>query len=145
MDAHFVPMSLSPFVPTMRSMAAFLSAWMGLACLAFAVVMIFYGPALNSVTIVVELWGTAAAMTVAGLVFWAHRNEPPTTAIKMQRLQAGFGIGLAVIAAAIVYVLIIGRSTPVEPAASGPPAVLLSCSARHVGGTATAHAPEIAE
>lgn len=116
-------------------MLALLSAWMGLACLAFAVVMVFYGPALNSVTIVVELWGAAAAMTVAGLVFWSHRNEPPTSAVKMQRLQAAFGIGLAVVAVAIVYVLIIGRSTPIAPAASGTPAVLLSCPTRRGGGT----------
>jgi hypothetical protein len=134
--------SLRRFVASSRrryieAMLALLSAWLGALFLGFSIVAAFYSPALNRYTIIAALWGPAAAMTLASLVLWSLRHEPPTTPVRMQRVQAGVGIGLSLLAVIVVYVLIGVRSepTPISPAASGPPAVLLSCPTRCSCGT----------
>jgi len=93
-------------------MPALISVWMGLACLLLSLAMLLWRPAMTDVAVTIALWGAAATMALAGLVLWGLRNEPPSRAVRMQRVQAGAAIVLALAGAAIVYVLVI-TATPV--------------------------------
>jgi hypothetical protein len=58
--------------------------------------------------VAVLYFGSPGAICLAGLVLWAYRNhgrDDPAT--QNQRLQAKIAIGLALVAAAIVYGLIL--------------------------------------
>ncbi len=96
-------------------MLALLSVWVGLGTFVIAVVMLVYRPAMTDPTVTAVLYfGSPGAMCFAGLVLWAHRKEPSDDpGVMAQRLQAKFAIVLAVLAAAIVYGLII-CSTKIE-------------------------------
>ncbi len=90
-------------------MLALLSVWIGLASLAIAAAMFGYRALFSDsgVTLVLYL-GSPGALCLAGLVLWAHRKEGSSDpGVSAQRLQAKVAIGLALIAAAIVYALFI--------------------------------------
>ena len=96
-------------------MLAFLGVWIGLGTFLIAVGMLVYRPLMTEWAVTAVLWfGSPGAICFAGLVLWAYRKEtgddPGVTA---QRVQAKVAIVLAVLAAAIVYGLIIG-STKIE-------------------------------
>jgi len=96
-------------------MLALLSVWVGLGTFVIAVGMLVYRPAMTDLTVTAVLWfGSPGAMCFAGLVLWAYRKEKSDDpGVAAQRLQAQVAIVLAVLAAAIVYGLIIG-STKIE-------------------------------
>ena len=89
-------------------MLALGSAWIGLATLGIAVTMLVYRPALTDLTLTLVLYfGAPGAMCLGGLVLWAHRkDDDPDLGLKARRLQSKVGIALAIVAAAIVYGLI---------------------------------------
>ena len=91
-------------------MVALSSVWIGLGTFAIAVAMLVYRPAMTDATVTAVLWfGAPGAMCLAGLVLWAYRDEGSgDEGVVAQRLQAKVAIVLAVLAAAIVYGLIIG-------------------------------------
>ncbi len=91
-------------------MLALLSVWVGLSTFGTAVAMLVYRPAMTDQTVTTVLYfGSPGAMCFAGLVLWAYRKEPSDDpGVLAQRFQAKFAIVLAVLAAAIVYGLIIG-------------------------------------
>lgn len=98
-------------------MLALMSVWIGLASMALAVAMVVYRPALTDLTIPLVLYfGSPGAMCLAGLVLWAHRRDGPDDAgLAARRTQCKVAITMAIIAAALVYALIIG-SEKFEPA-----------------------------
>jgi len=91
-------------------MLALLSVWIGLGSFLLALAMLVYRPAMTDVNILLVLYfGSPGALCLAGLVLWANRMEShPDPAIQSQRLQSKVAIVLAILAAAIVYSLIIG-------------------------------------
>lgn len=89
-----------------EKMTALISAWLGVLCLSLSLSMVLWRQVMNDVTIVIVLWGAAGAMALAGMVLWGLRNEPAARAVRMQRVQAGVAIVLAIAAAAVVYLLI---------------------------------------
>jgi hypothetical protein len=95
---------------------ALASVWVGLLTLGLSAAMLLYRPAMTDLTILVVLYfGAPAALCFAGLVLWAHRkDESADPSIAAQRVQAKVAIPLAVLAAAIVYGLII-FSEKLEP------------------------------
>ncbi len=90
-------------------MLALASVWISLATLMLALAMVAYRPAFNDVTVpLVVMFGGPGAMCLAGMVLWSLRKEPAEgEGVAAQRLQSKVAIGLAVIASAIVYVLVI--------------------------------------
>ena len=98
-------------------MLALMSVWIGFATMALAVAMVVYRPALTDLTIPLVLYfGSPGAMCLAGLVLWAHRKDGPDDAgLVAQRIQCKVAITMAIIAAALVYALIIA-SQKLEPA-----------------------------
>lgn len=102
-------------------MLALASVWIGLATLLLAAVMTLYRPTMTDLTVTLVLWfGAPGSMCLAGLVLWAHRKEPrDEPAIRAQRVQAKVAIALSILAAALVYALIIfsQKVVPVEGAA----------------------------
>ncbi len=89
-------------------MLAFLSVWLGVASLGLAAAMLIHPPVANGVTFVLVLYfGSPGALCLAGMVLWAYRkdasNEPGIVA---QRRQAKVAIVLAIVAAAIVYLIV---------------------------------------
>ncbi len=91
-------------------MLALLSVWVGLASFVIASAMLLYRPAMTDLTILIVLYfGSPGAICLAGLVLWANRHDDsPEPALTAQRLQARVAIGTALVAAVIVYALIIG-------------------------------------
>ena len=91
-------------------MRALLSVWIGLGSRLVAVAMFVYRPAMTDLKVPLVLYfGAPGTICFAGLVLWAHRkDEAFEPAVVAQRLQAKIAIALAVVAAAIVYGLIIG-------------------------------------
>jgi len=96
-------------------MAALLSVWLGLACLVLSLVMVAWRPAFNDVTLLLDLYfGCPGSICLAGMVLWSHRKTVGADrAIAAQRVQAKVAIGLALVAAAIVYGLVMAAE-PVE-------------------------------
>ncbi|MHC4064985.1 MAG: hypothetical protein ACYSUQ_11405 [Planctomycetota bacterium] len=94
-------------------MAALISVWLGMACLSLSLLMVAWRPAFNDVTVLLNLYfGCPGTVCVAGLVLWAHRKDRGNdTGPAGRRLQAKVAIGLALLAAAIVYALIM-RAEP---------------------------------
>ncbi len=88
---------------------ALVSVWMGLSTFLLAVTMLAYRPAMTDVAVWLVLWlGSPGAMCLGGLVLWAHRKDGASDAgLNAQRLQCKVAIGLAILAAGIVYYLII--------------------------------------
>ncbi len=90
-------------------MPALASAWIGLASLLLAAIMALYRPAMTDLTVTLVLYfGSPGAMCFAGLVLWAYRKEDALDpGIAAQRAQARVAIVLALVAALIVYLLVI--------------------------------------
>lgn len=86
-------------------MLALLSVWIGLSALVVSLTMVFYRPAFNDLLVMINMyWLCPLALTLAGLVLWGTRKE--RAHFGSARLQAKVGIGLALSAAAIVYLLV---------------------------------------
>jgi len=100
-------------------MLALASVWMALGTLLLAGAMLVYRPAMTDVAIVLVLYfGSPGSVCFAGLVLWAYRKDHSVDAhVAAQRLQAKVAIALAILAAVIVYLLLIGshKLVPVEP------------------------------
>ena len=90
-------------------MLAFFGVWIGLASLLVALVMLIYRPAFTDFSVVSVLYfGSPGALCFALLTLWAYRKEPDTDAgLEARRLQCKVAVAMAVIAAAIVYGLIV--------------------------------------
>ncbi len=97
-------------------MLALLSVWVGLLSLIVATSMAIHRPFFTDMNVVGVLWfESPGALCFGGLILWAYRKEDDSDpAIQSQRLQAKVGITLAILAAAIVYILII-YSQKLEP------------------------------
>lgn len=97
-------------------MIALASVWTGLFALLVAGTMFAYRPAMTDLTVTLVLYFTSpGGLCFAGMVLWAHRKAGSDDAgVVQQRLQAKAAIGMSVIAAGIVYVLII-RAEKIEP------------------------------
>lgn len=97
-------------------MLALASVWMGLAVLALSAAMVVYRPVFTDLTVLLVLYfGSPGSLCLAGLVLWAYRKEEGSDpGIAAQRKQAKVAIGLALVAAAIVYLLVI-FSHKIEP------------------------------
>ncbi len=91
-------------------MLAFLSVWIAVACLLASMTMLLYRPAFTDFNVWFVLWlGSPGAVALAGMVLWAHRKDKDDDpGLAGQRLQCKVAIGMALVAAAIVYGLIIG-------------------------------------
>lgn len=92
-----------------RSVLAITSVWISLATLVLAIAMVLYRPAMTDLTVTLVLYfGTPGSICLAGMVLWAYRKEPVgEPGIDGRRRQSKTAIGLAIAAAAIVYVLVI--------------------------------------
>jgi len=103
-------------------MLALMSAWIALASLLIAVAMLLYRPAFTDVNVTLVLYfGAPGALCLAGLTLWAHRKEDASdSGLSARRMQAKTAIGLALLAAAIVYALII-FSRKLDPGIAGGP------------------------
>ncbi len=90
-------------------MLALLSVWVGLLSLLVAASMAIHRPFFTDMNVVGVLWfESPAALCFGGLILWAYRKEDfSDPAIQAQRLQAKVGMTMAILAAAIVYFLII--------------------------------------
>ncbi|MBI4716655.1 MAG: hypothetical protein HY763_02540 [Planctomycetes bacterium] len=91
-------------------MLAFLGVWVALAAFLLAAVMVVHRPTFTDLTVLLVLYfGAPGAMCLAGLTLWAHRkdgdNDP---GVRARRLQSKVAIALAILAAAIVYGLVMG-------------------------------------
>ena len=102
-------------------MLALASVWIGLGVFLLAVAMLVHRPAFTDLTVtLIVYFGSPGAMCLAGLVLWAYRKEKtPEPGVVAQRLQAKAAIVLAVLAAAIVYLLValsqtVGHSLPAD-------------------------------
>jgi len=98
-------------------MLALAGVWIALLTFLLSLTMLVHRPAFTDVTVTIVLYfGSPGAMCLAGLVWWAHRKETgPEPGVRAQRLQAAIAIALAILAAGIVYALIIA-SEKLEPA-----------------------------
>jgi len=90
-------------------MLAFFGVWIGLATLALALGMLVFRPAFTDFSVVLVLYfGAPGALCFALMTLWAYRKEPDTDpGLQARRLQCKVTIAMALIAAAIVYGLII--------------------------------------
>ncbi len=93
-------------------MMALASVWIAVVSLVLAVVMAVYRPAFTDLTVLsVTYFGTPGALCLAILLLWAYRKERgDDPGVSAQRLQAKVAIGMAVLAAALVYLLVIFAS-----------------------------------
>ncbi len=91
-------------------MLALLSVWISLASLVLAGTMLVYRPAFTDFAVALVLWlGAPLAMCLAGLTVWAYRKESTADpGLQARRAQCWTAIGISILAAAIVYALIIG-------------------------------------
>jgi len=114
-------------------MLALSSVWIGLASLTLSVAMVVYRPAFTDLTVTLVLYfGSPGSMCLAGLVLWAYRKEDRADpGISAQSKQARVAIGLAITAAAIVYLLVI-FSQKLEPLEDRPSIAYHSPSRRAI-------------
>ena len=90
-------------------MLALASVWIGLAVFALSVAMVVYRPVFTDLTVTLVLYfGSPGSLCLAGLVLWAYRKEDRADpGVSAQRKQAQVAIVLSLVAAAIVYLLVI--------------------------------------
>jgi len=94
-------------------MLALLSVWTASVCLVLSATMVLWPPAFNDILLPIDLWGCCLSMCLAGLVLWSHRKDTsPEAGVRMQRLQCKVAVALSLVAAALVYALVIAA----EPA-----------------------------
>ena len=98
-------------------MLAFFSVWIALAALVTATAMAVYRPVFSDLGVTLVLYfGSPGGLCLAGLVLWAHRKDDSSDAgLQAQRLQCKVAIVMSLLAAAIVYGLIV-FATQIEPA-----------------------------
>ncbi|NOS99328.1 MAG: hypothetical protein HOP29_01725 [Phycisphaerales bacterium] len=91
-------------------MLALLSVWIALASLVLAVAMAVHRPAFTDLSVWLVLWlGAPGAMCLAGMVLWSYRKDVVAgRGVRAQRMQCKVAIAMALVGAAIVYVLVIG-------------------------------------
>ena len=96
-------------------MLALASVWLSLASVVLSAAMLLYRPFFTDWGVTLVLYfGSPGALCFSGLVMWSLRKEPADTpGVSGQRAQAGVGAALAIVAAAIVYALVI-RAQPVQ-------------------------------
>ncbi len=86
-------------------MLSLFSVWLGSASLIMSLAMVLYRPAFDDVLILIDMYfACPLSLTFGGLVLWATRREKSQH--DPARLQAKIGIALALLAAAIVYILV---------------------------------------
>ena len=86
-------------------MLGLLSSWLGLVELITSAIMVVYRPAFHDLVLLIHMYFMCPlSMTFGGLVLWSTRREKSQFA--GVRLQAQVGITMAVLAAAIVYLLV---------------------------------------
>ncbi len=97
-------------------MLAFSSVWIALASLLLAVAMLVYRPIMTDLNLTLVLYfGSPGALCFAGLTLWAFRKEDATDpGVAARRMQSTVAIVIALLAAAIVYALVI-RADRIEP------------------------------
>ena len=95
-------------------MLALLSVWIAMISLLIALAMVVYRPAFTDLTVLlVTYFGTPGALCFAILILWSYRKDlDPEPGVVAQRVQAKFAIVMALVAAALVYLLVI-FSTPI--------------------------------
>lgn len=96
------------------------SVWLGLSCCAASIWMVVQRRTLSQFELLtpLNLYACCLAMTLGGLVLWGYRKRDSSEpGIAQQRLQAKVGIGLSLVAVAVVYLLIM-LATPVDVGAS---------------------------
>lgn len=105
-------------------MLALAAVWIALGTLLLAAEMVVFRSTFSDIGIVLVLWfGAPGALCLAGLVLWSLRKEVGVDPnVLNQRTQARVAIALSLLAAAIVYLLIIfsHKLDPVEIAAFPP-------------------------
>ncbi len=104
-------------------MLAFSSVWIALASLLLAVAMLVYRPTMTDLNLTLVLYfGSPGAICFAGLTLWAFRKDDSSDpGVAARRTQSKVAIFMALLAAAIVYALVI-RADRIEPIA--PPHVI---------------------
>lgn len=99
-------------------MLAFMSVWISLCTLLLSLTMWLHRPTFTDVTLVLVLYfGSPGALCLAGMILWVYRKEAsPDAGIVAQRTQSVTAIIMALIAAAIVYLLVIfsEKITPID-------------------------------
>jgi len=90
-------------------MLALASVWIGLAAFALSVAMVVYRPVFTDLTVTLVLYfGSPGSLCLAGLVLWAYRREDRADpGVAAQRKQAQVAIALSLVAAAVVYALVV--------------------------------------
>ncbi|MGB0715389.1 MAG: hypothetical protein ACPGXK_05895 [Phycisphaerae bacterium] len=90
-------------------MLALLSVWVGLISMVLAIGMCFFRTLFTDLNVVLVLYfGSPGALCFAGLVLWAYRKEGrDDEGINAQCLQARVGLTFGLIAATLVYILVI--------------------------------------
>ena len=90
-------------------MLALASVWIGFASLVIAGTMLAQRATFSNTGVILVLYfGSPGALCLAGLVLWAYRKEDSSDpGVSAQRLQAKIAIVLGLIAAGIVYALIV--------------------------------------
>lgn len=98
-------------------MLALASVWIALLSLLLACGMVLYRPLFNDLTVLLIVYfGAPGAMCLAGLVLWAHRKEGALDpGLQAQRIQSKIAVALALLAAGIVYALVIGSDRVPHP------------------------------
>ncbi len=90
-------------------MLALTSVWIGMAAFVLSAAMVVYRPVFTDLTVTLVLYfGSPGSLCLAGLVLWAYRKEDRTDpGVSGQRKQAQVAIALSLVAAAVVYALVI--------------------------------------
>ncbi len=99
-------------------MLALLGVWIGLGSFGLAIAMLVYRATFTDLNVTLVLYfGSPGSLCLAGLVLWAFRKEDTSDeAVQSQRLQAKVAIAFALLAAAIVYAIVIysDKFEPIE-------------------------------
>jgi len=101
-------------------MLAIAAVWIALVSLLLAGAAVVHRPLFTDLTVTLVLYfGSPGALCFAGLTLWAHRDDgDDDPGIRARRVQAKAAITLALLAATIMYLLVIysTKLTPLEGA-----------------------------
>jgi hypothetical protein len=88
-------------------MLALLSVWLGLACLVYALAIVFWRRLFTDFGITVTLYAAIFSLTFAGLSLWnLRKRNDDELGVRAQRLQAWVGSTLSIAGIACIYLLI---------------------------------------
>ena len=80
---------------------------MAVAALALSVAMVLHRAWFTDVWLTVALYTAILSLTLAGITWWALRKEPAAApGVAGRRRQCQVGIGLSLVAIAVVYALV---------------------------------------